>query len=471
MNGMLNKELINYFDQEAEKRDAWRAQNWYYHAVLLKLMRFIVPEGETVLELGSGTGDLLADIKPSRGVGIDMSVKMVEVAAQKYPHLEWKTGDAAEVVLGEKFDYVILSDLVGYLDDIDRLFASLERVCNEHTRIVITYYNYIWEPFLRLAEFLRIKSRQPLQNWLSARDIENLLTLGGFEVVKHGKKMIFPLYIPLFSTFLNGLVVNLPLVSTLGLIQYVVARPVSRDKKEYSVSVVVPARNERGNIRGAVERMPQFGTYQEIIFVEGGSADGTYEEIERIEKEYAGRKNIRFVKQDGKGKGDAVRKGFSMAKGEILMILDADLTVRPEDLPKFYRAIASSKGEFINGSRLVYQLEDDSMRFLNILGNKFFSIAFTWLLGQRLKDTLCGTKVLFKKDYEKIAKGRAYFGDFDPFGDFDLLFGAAKLNLKIVEIPVRYQARTYGYTNIQRWKHGWILLKMTLFAMWKIKFI
>ena len=468
---MRNQELINYFDHEAKKRDEWRARNWYYHAVLLKLFRFIVPEGETVLELGSGTGDLLADLKPSRGVGVDISSKMIEIAAKKYPHLGWKVGDAAEVALGEKFDYVILSDLVGYLDDIDRLFTSLERACNEHTRVVITYYNYVWEPLLRLAELLHIKSRQPLQNWLSARDIENMLTLGGFEVVKQGKKIIFPLYIPFLSPFLNGFVANLPLISTLGLIQYMVARPVSRDKKEYSVSIVVPARNERGNIRGAVERMPQFGTYQEIIFIEGGSSDGTYEEIERAAKEYAGKKNIRHAKQEGRGKGDAVRKGFEMAKGDILMILDADLTVRPEDLPKFYQAIASGKGEFINGSRLVYQLEDESMRFLNILGNKFFSIMFSWLLGQRLKDTLCGTKVLFKKDYEKIAAGRSYFGDFDPFGDFDLLFGAAKLNLKIVEIPVRYQARTYGYTNIQRWKHGWLLLKMVLFAMRKIKFI
>lgn len=468
---MFNKELINYFDQEAERRDAWRARNWYYHAAIHKLIRFIVPEGETVLELGSGTGDLLADLKPSRGVGVDISPKMVEIAAKKYPHVEWKIGDAAEILLGEKFDYVILSDLVGYLDDVDRLFASLERVCNERTRVVVTYYNYAWEPVLRLAEFLHIKSRQPLQNWLSTRDIENMLSLGGFEVIKRDKKMIFPMYVPFLSTFLNGFIANLPLISSLGLIQYIVARPISREKKEYSVSIVVPARNERGNIRGAVERMPQFGAYQEIIFIEGGSTDGTYEEIELVCEEYTGRKNIRFAKQDGKGKGDAVRKGFSMAKSDVLMILDADLTVRPEDLPKFYHAIASGKGDFINGSRLVYQLEDESMRFLNMLGNKFFSLMFSWLLGQRFKDTLCGTKVLFRRDYEKIVAGRSYFGDFDPFGDFDLLFGAAKLNLKIVEIPVRYKARTYGTTNIQRWKHGWLLLKMTLFAIRKIKFI
>lgn len=468
---MKNRELINYFNSEAEKRDAWRSRNWYYHAILLKLIRFVVPEGKMVLELGTGTGDLLADIKPSYGVGVDISPRMVEVATKKYPHLEWKVGDAAEITLGEKFDYVILSDFIGYLDDVEYLFTSLERVCHERTRVMVTYYNYLWEPLLRLVEFLHLKSRQPLQNWLSARDIENMLSLGGFEVIKRGKKMIFPLHIPILSPVLNTFVANLPIISSLGLIQYIVARPVLRVKKEYSVSIVIPARNERGNIASIVERLPEFGMSQEIIFIEGGSTDGTFEEIERVQKEHVGRKNIHRAKQDGTGKGDAVRKGFAMAKGDVLMILDADLTVRPEDLPKFYNAIASGRGEFINGSRLVYQLEKESMRFLNILGNKFFSVIFSWLLGQRIKDTLCGTKVLFKKDYKDIAAGRSYFGDFDPFGDFDLLFGAAKLNLKIIEVPVRYQARTYGYTNIQRWQHGWLLLRMVLFAIRKIKFI
>ena len=307
---------------------------------------------------------------------------------------------------------------------------------------------------------------------MSPKDIENMLTLAGFEVIKSGNKMIFPVWIPFLSAFLNTFVANLPLISRLGVIQYVVARPRPEGKREYSVSIVIPCRNEKGNIKNAVERTPQFGTYTEIIFVESGSHDGTFEEIKRVAEEYAGKKNIRYFEHGPNGtKGSCVRQGFREAKGDVLMILDADLTMQPEDLPKYYRAIASGRGEFINGSRLVYQLEDESMRFLNILGNKFFSIMFSWLLGQRLKDTLCGTKVLFKLDYEKIADGRKYFGDFDPFGDFDLLFGAAKLNLKIVEIPIRYQARTYGSTQIQRWRHGWLLLKMTFFAMRKIKFI
>ncbi len=468
---MKKQALVEYLNTSALERDSWKRRNWYYHKSLEKLFRFLIPEGSLVLELGSGTGDLLATLRPSRGVRIDISPGMIEIAKKKYPKMEWRIRDAEDLDFGERFDYVVLSDLLGFLEDVEKTFHELAHLCHERTRVVITYYNYLWEPVLRLGEFLYLKKRQPLQNWMSPKDVENMLYLAGFEIVKKGNKMIFPLWIPLISAFLNSFVAHLPIVTKLGLIQYVVARPQPQGRQERSVSIIIPARNEKGNIENAVLRTPNFGSYQELIFIEGHSGDGTREEIERIAEKYAGRRNIRFAVQKGKGKGDAVRLGFEMAKGEILMILDADLTMPPEDLPKFYDAIVSGKGEFINGSRLVYQLEDDSMRVLNILGNKFFSIMFSWLLGQRLKDTLCGTKVLFKKDYEMIAKGRSYFGDFDPFGDFDLLFGAAKLNLKIVEIPIRYQARTYGSTNIQRWRHGWLLIKMTFFAMRKIKFI
>ena len=213
------------------------------------------------------------------------------------------------------------------------------------------------------------------------------------------------------------------------------------------------------------------GRHTELIFVEGNSTDDTWDEIQRITSLYAGQYDIKCIQQDGKGKGDAVRKGFEMATGDILMILDADMTVPPEDLPKFFQAIATGKGEYINGTRLVYPMEKEAMRTLNLLGNRFFSIAFSWLLNQRIKDTLCGTKVLSKSNYERLQINRAYFGDFDPFGDFDLIFGSAKLNLKFVEVPIRYRARTYGETNISRFKHGWLLLKMMFFALNKIKFV
>lgn len=468
---MEKPSLIKYLDDQAQTRSYWKRRNWYYHKTIENLISFLVPAGETVLEIGSGIGDLLMYVNPKRGVGIDISPKMVESAQKKYPMLEWILMDAEEMRLGERFDYIILSDVLGYFSDVEKVFHNLKNVSYERTRVVINYFNYGWEPILRLAEILGLKFRQPLQHWLSERDIENLLYLAGFEVIKRGKKMLFPVYVPLISAFINRLVANLPLLNRFCLVQYFVARPISSESREYSISIIIPARNEKGNIEQVILRLPHFGSFNEIIFVEGHSSDGTLDEIKRVFEKYAGQRNIRWVVEEGKGKGDAVRQGFSMAKGDVLMILDADLTVPPEDLPKFYEAIKSGRGEFINGSRLVYPLEKQAMRFLNILGNKFFSVMFSWLLGQRIKDTLCGTKVLFKKDYEKIAAGRSYFGDFDPFGDFDLLFGAANLNLKIVELPVRYHARTYGKTNIQRWKHGWLLLKMVIFAMRKIKFI
>jgi len=253
-----------------------------------------------------------------------------------------------------------------------------------------------------------------------------------------------------------------------------VARPVFSQNTvptHPSVSVIVPARNEAGNIENAVLRLPVMGPDDELIFVEGNSSDNTWEKIQEVQKKYGSSRRLIIAQQTGKGKGDAVRKGFSLASKDILMILDADLTVPPEDLPKFYDAIVSGHGEFINGSRLVYPMEGQAMRFLNMLTNKFFAMAFSFVLGQHFKDTLCGTKVLTRRQYTRLAEHRKFFGEFDPFGDFDLLFGAARLGLKIVEVPIRYRDRVYGTTNISRWRHGFLLLKMLLFAALRIRFI
>ena len=323
---------------------------------------------------------------------------------------------------------------------------------------------------MKIGEGIGLKQKQPLMNWLSAKDIENILSLEGFELIKSERKILFPKKIPLVSAFLNSFVINLQILKNLSLINLLVVRKREEKNEEHTVTIVVPARNEKGNIESAITRTPAFGTFQEFIFIEGGSKDGTYEEVLRVQERYRD-KRIVAMKQSGKGKGNAVREAFAAATGDVLMILDADLTMPPEDLHKYYEALVSNKGEFINGCRLVYPMEGQAMRFLNLLANKFFDVLFTYLLGQNLKDTLCGTKVLFKKDYEHIISNRKYFGDFDPFGDFDLLFGASKLNLKIVEMPIRYRDRMYGETQIKRFSHSWLLIKMSLFAAEKMKFI
>jgi ubiquinone/menaquinone biosynthesis C-methylase UbiE len=424
------------------------------------------------MELGCGTGDLLNALKPKRGIGIDFSSEMVRIASKRYPDLEFRTEDIEHLEGWEEtFDVLIMSDVVGHLMDIEETFRQLHTFCRPDTRIIISYYNFLWEPILKMGEMLKLKMPQHYQNWLSTDDICNLLSLAHFQVVKTDFRLLIPKRIPWFSDFINRYFASLPGLRKLSLCQYIVARPIKKkEKREFSTTILIPCKDEKGNIEPAVKRIPSFGQHQEIIFVDGHSSDGTQEEINRIIKAYP-EKDIKFMVQDGQGKGDAVRKGFDAAGKEILMILDADLTVPPEDLPKFYLAIAEDHGEFINGCRLVYPMEKQAMRILNYFGNKFFSIMFTWILNQRLKDTLCGTKALFKKDYEKIKANRSYFGDFDPFGDFDLIFGAVKQNLKVVEVPIRYKERTYGSTSISRFRHGWLLLKMTLFAYRKIKII
>ncbi len=468
-NGAKNH-LKSFFNNTARKRDVWKKRNRFYHKTLEKHFSFVIPEGSTVLELGCGTGDLLNSVKPGKGVGVDFSENMIKIAREKYPDLEFVLADAMEFKSDTKFDYIILSDLLTSLWDIQSVLHNIKGLITPRTKLVISTYNFVWEPLLILGEFLRIKAKQPLQNWLSVKDIENLLNLVGFEKIKVERKLLFPKYIPIINFIFNKFLANLPVINHLGLINLITARPVEESDKQYSISIIIPARNEEGNIENAILRTPEFGSHQEFIFIEGNSQDNTYEEMLRVQKAYPD-KDIKVMQQTGRNKGNAVREAFDAATSDILMILDADLTTPPEDMDKFYNALAQNKGEFINGCRLVYPMEKEAMRFLNLMGNKFFGWFFSYLLGQRLKDTLCGTKVLFKKDYELIKQNRSYFGDFDPFGDFDLIFGAAKLNLKITEVVVRYRSREYGSTQISRFSQGWLLIKMSLFAARKIKFI
>jgi SAM-dependent methyltransferase len=467
------KDIEHFYDETASKRDFWKRKNHYYHKELERLYKFLIPKGQKVIEIGCGTGDLLYAVEPSHGTGIDIAEKMILIARKKYPQLKFLKGYAENVKIHEKFDYIILSDTIGTLTDVQESFQELHKISDEHSRIIINYYNYLWEPVLLLGEKFGLKMPHILQNWLSKGDIVNLLELSNLEIVKSGTFLLLPAYIPLVSTIVNKYFARLPLIRNLCLVNYFVARkkPTLYPDMEYSLSLIIPARNEAGNIERALKEIPQLGKRTQIVFVEGNSTDNTKEEIKRIIDKYKNKREVLLVNQGtGTGKGDAVRKGIAKANGDIIVIFDADLTVDPKDLPKFYQAIRTKKGEYIQGSRLVYPMEKEAMRILNIFGNKFFSAAFSFLLDQRIKDTLCGTKAIFRTDYDKIAKNRSYFGDFDPFGDFDLIFGASKLNLKILEIPIRYKARSYGTTNISRFRHGWLLLKMTLFAAKKIKF-
>lgn len=452
-------------------RDA-RSWGGYYRSRLLSVYRHLIPDGARVLEIGCGRGDLLAAMNPAVGVGVDFLPEILAEARGAHPELQFFVGDVHTLTLEpQTFDYVILSDLVNDLWDVQAMLGEVHRYCAAHTRLIFNFHSYLWSGPLRLAQRLGIATPHMPQNWLTRHDLENLLEITQFQALRSWQEVLAPLRWPWLSDWLNRYLAKITPFRFLGLANFLVARPLGKPRPENpSVSVVVAARNESGHIEELVARIPDMGSGTEIIFVEGNSTDDTFDAIARATANHPERR-CKLLKQPGKGKGDAVRTGFTAATGDILMILDADITVPPEDLPRFYALMASGQAEFVNGVRLVYPMADEAMQLANLVANKFFSWAFSWLLGQPIRDTLCGTKVLWRDDYARIAHNRAYLGDFDPFGDFDLLFGAARLSLKIMEVPIRYRARRYGETNISRWRHGWLLLRMVAFAARRIKFV
>ncbi len=461
----------DHWDAVARKVDSWTGWNRGYHERLTQVYRFWVAPGQRILEIGCGQGNLLASLRPSRGVGVDFSPEMVKRARITHPELEFFDADSHDLSgLRGPLDVIILSDLIDDLWDVQKVFEQISRFCQPRTRLIINSYSRVWELPLTIAAKLGLAKPRLTQNWLTVEDVTDLLNLSGFEVIRSWQEVLWPIRTPLIDRMCNKVLVKMWPFKLFAMTNFIMARPCPEKPPDNPlVSVIVAARNEAGNISQIFARTPEMGSGTELVFVEGHSQDDTYGAIQREIAEHPERKS-QIHRQNGVGKGDAVRLGFAKARGDVLMILDADMTVPPEDLSRFYEALHAGRGEFINGVRLVYPMEDEAMRFFNFMGNKFFSLAFSWLLGQPIKDTLCGTKVLTKRDYELIATNRLYFGDFDPFGDYDLIFGAAKLGLKIVDLPIRYRARTYGKTNIRRWSHGWVLLRMVIFAARRIKF-
>jgi len=464
---------VAHWDSIAGGRDPRKGFGGAYRRRLMEVYGYLVTPGLRVAELGCGQGDLLAALKPAVGVGMDFSPEMISRARQRHPELEFLELDAHDPMPEQTFDVIILSDLINDLWNVQTVLDQVRQRSHPRTRVILNFYSRLWEFPLRMAERMGLAKPTLQQNWLDVSDVANLLYLSGFEMMRHWAEVLWPAPVPVIEPLCNKYLVKLFPFRAFALTNFVVARPLPTEPTEEvqpRISVLVPARNEEGNIDQLIERVPEMGGGTEIIFVEGHSTDDTYGAIERAMARHPDR-CCKLFKQPGKGKGDAVRCGFAAATGDILTILDADLTVPPEDLPAFFEVLRSGKADFANGVRLVYPREENAMRMANLIGNKFFGFAFSWLIGQRVKDTLCGTKTIWKKDYDLLTANRAYFGDFDPFGDFDLLFGSARMSLKILDVPVRYRQRTYGTTNIQRWRHGLLLLRMVVFAARRMKFI
>lgn len=465
----------------ADTRNSYIRKNQYYYDKILQICQHHVFSGAKVLEVGCGTGNLIGRLeKCSLKVGVDINPSFIDAARRDHSDTEFVVGDAHALSLDQylaSFDLVILTDTVAYLSDIEAVLKNIQKLLRPRGRLLLTQASSLWEPIYFLGSKFHLRSPLQPTNWLSPVDIENLLHISRYELIKNEFELLLPIKIPIFSYFFNRFVAKLWLIRHFCALRYYIARPLMSENNplpsslnQHIVSIVVPARNEAGNIERIIADLPEMGCKTEIIFVEGNSSDDTWEVIKDLHEKYKQRRTIRIVQQEKMGKADAIHKGFSLAQGDILVIFDADLTVPPSELSNFYNLIASGMADFIIGNRLVYPMEKQAMRFLNKLGNKLFGFLLSFIIGQPCRDTLCGVKALWREDYEKMTAHRTLPMNLDPFGDFGLLFGAAKLNLKIMEIPVHYKARTYGTTNINRFRDSWRLFKTCWAAALKIKF-
>ncbi len=476
----LSNKVETFYDKIATTRKRWIEKSKSFHHEDLLMLKELTFKESKILELGCGNGQLLNSLQPSYGLGIDISKEIIRQAKKSYKGLKFIHGDILKIKTlikdKTKFDYIILSDTVGYLQDIQTTLEQLHFFCNKNTRIILSYYSPLWSPIFFLATIFKLKMPDIGTHLLNLTDIKNFLNISDFEVVRTEKKILTPINFFGLGRFINRFLAPLPIFSFFCLRHYIIARsiPISKNKLPNSASIIIPCKNEMGNIEEAVKRIPKMGSKMEVIFIEGNSSDGTWKKIQEIQKKYNGKQTnfkIRSYKQNKKGKAEAVFFGFEKAKYEVLFILDGDLTVSPEELNKFWRKISLGDAEYVNGSRLVYPMDDKAMQFLNFIANKLFSILFSWLLSQKYTDTLCGTKVLTKDNFLRIKRKNRDLGDFDPFGDFFIIFGSSRLALKMCEIPIRYRARVYGSTQISRFSHGFMLIKMVVFAFFRIKAI
>ncbi|MCI5207545.1 MAG: glycosyltransferase family 2 protein [Candidatus Electrothrix sp. ATG2] len=356
-----------------------------------------------------------------------------------------------------------------YLMDIQQQLEELYIKLSRHSRLFVIVYNPFLGFLYNLASKLRFRSAPKPDVYITEKNLKTFARLAGYEIVRTRASVFIPFYIPLLSNLVNRVLPVLPFVKRFALLWVVVLRPIIPEKNKPSLSIIIPARNEAGNIQDAIQRIPIIpGADVEIIFVEGNSTDDTWQRIQKILEDPPKSFKIKAHKQPGKGKNDAVRVGFDNAAADLVTILDADLTMPPEMLPRFYEAYCQGLGDFVNGSRLVYPMENEAMRPLNRMGNLFFCKILSFVLGISVSDSLCGTKFYALDDYKRFVSWRDRFGDFDPFGDFEMLFASSELALGVIDLPVRYRARTYGETNISRFRNGFELIRMTLIGFFRI---
>jgi SAM-dependent methyltransferase len=450
-----------HFNALAADYRALKARNGYYNGCLTRWCQSLVPPGRTVLDVGCGRGDVLAAVRPGRGVGVDICPEMTLRAQADHPGFEFITGPIEDFSEPGRFDAALCINTLEYMWDVGAVLDAVHATLRDNGRLLVTTANPLWSPVFHVASALGLRIPECRRLFITQLDLVNMLELHGFDIVYQRMDLALPKRIPGLSALVNWTLSRIPGVRHLCSTQLVVARKIPRTRRDYSVSMVIPCHNERDNVQRCVREARRLGTSTEVIFVDDGSTDGT---ASAIDPGLNPDLEVRVISYSpNRGKGSAVKAGFDAARGDIVVIVDADLTTHPEELQPLYEAFAMGRAEFVNGTRFVYPMEGRAMKWLNYMGNRLFTILVSLIMERRVSDTLCGTKAMFRSDYRHMVMGR------DPWGDYDVLFGAAQLRLVLRELPLHYRERTAGQSKMKSLRHTLNLLRMCWWGFWQVK--
>ncbi len=360
----------------------------------------------------------------------------------------------------KKYKTIILTDLFEVSTDILELLSMVNKLLGKDGIIVICSINQKWNRILNLFERLNLKDGNQKRLFINSTIVLNIAKVTGLEFVTQRNKQIFPFRMLGLGSLINNILEILFFPFSFGIRIYSILNQQEKfnEEKKYSKSIIIPAKNEEKNLKPLLNQIPELEEDHEIILAIGDSEDKTYEVAKEIKEARCWPFEVKVIKQTGKGKANAVWEAVEEASKEVIIILDADISVNPETIVQFNSVIDTGKASFVNGTRLIYGMESGAMRIVNNLGNRIFQYIVSIIIGQKITDSLCGTKVFFRKDFNKIKLWKELVQMKDPFGDFDMIFTAGYFGLKILEIPVRYQARVYGVTQIKRFRDGYKLI-------------
>lgn len=365
-----------------------------------------------------------------------------------------------------KYDCIVLSDMFEVNDDILGLLKLLKKNLNNDGTILLTSITPIWDGVLSILEMLNLKNKSKKRSYIHLNKLSAVLDTINFQITGKRTRQYFPFKLFYFGNIINNFLEIILYFFNFGIRSYFTIKEIedTAEKDVLSKTIIVPAKNEEGNLNELINRIPYLGNNVEVIISCGISNDNTLGMAKSLKSDNF---IIKVIEQTSKGKANAVWEACEQSSNDLIAILDADLSVDPEELSSFFELIETKKCDFVNGTRLIYSMEKGSMRFINNFGNRLFQYVVSKIIRLPLTDSLCGTKVFKKNLYEKIKKWQSVVKIKDPFGDFDLLFAAAYSSQKIVEYPIHYRARKYGTTQIRRFKDGFKLIKYLSVSFYK----